>query len=302
MDFVKYQHIERIGTEEVEGLLIGKCYVFYKIDGTNGQVYLNQDGAVECGSRKQILNAENTNQGFWNHVQETPAYAEYLAKYPTHKLFGEWLVPHSLKTYRETAWRNFYVFDVVTVDDQNGGQYLTYEEYSVLLDKFGIKYIPPICTMENPTVDRLVALLDKTGEFLVKDGCGLGEGIVIKNYQYRNQFGRQIWGKIVRTEFKEAHVKEMGVPNLLVEPEIEKKIVDKYITSALVEKELNKIKTDAGHWESKYIPRLLETVFYCLMTEEAYNFVKEFKMPTIDSKRLKNYCILRTKELATNVF
>ena len=32
MDFRKYQHIERFGTTEVDGIELGKCYVFPKID------------------------------------------------------------------------------------------------------------------------------------------------------------------------------------------------------------------------------------------------------------------------------
>jgi hypothetical protein len=34
-DFVKYQHIERYGVDEVNGIDIGTCYIFPKIDGTN---------------------------------------------------------------------------------------------------------------------------------------------------------------------------------------------------------------------------------------------------------------------------
>ena len=35
---------------------------------------------------------------------------------PGCRFFGEWLVPHSLKTYREDAWRDFYIFDVMKDD------------------------------------------------------------------------------------------------------------------------------------------------------------------------------------------
>jgi hypothetical protein len=38
MSFKKYQHIERYGTDEVEGIDAGLCYVFYKIDGTNSSI------------------------------------------------------------------------------------------------------------------------------------------------------------------------------------------------------------------------------------------------------------------------
>lgn len=35
MEFKEYQHIQKLGTSEVDGILNGKCYISYKIDGTN---------------------------------------------------------------------------------------------------------------------------------------------------------------------------------------------------------------------------------------------------------------------------
>lgn len=39
MNYKKYQHIEKLGTSEVEGILKGKCHLFYKIDGTNSSIF-----------------------------------------------------------------------------------------------------------------------------------------------------------------------------------------------------------------------------------------------------------------------
>ena len=35
MQYKSYQHIEKLGRDEVEGILKGKCYIQPKIDGTN---------------------------------------------------------------------------------------------------------------------------------------------------------------------------------------------------------------------------------------------------------------------------
>ena len=40
--FHKYMHLERFGTDEVDGIEFGQTYVFPKLDGTNGQVWLNE--------------------------------------------------------------------------------------------------------------------------------------------------------------------------------------------------------------------------------------------------------------------
>ena len=43
MNFKKYQHIEKLGTTEVEGILEGQVSLFYKIDGTNSCIFLKDD-------------------------------------------------------------------------------------------------------------------------------------------------------------------------------------------------------------------------------------------------------------------
>lgn len=42
MKFNKYMHIERFGADEVEDIEFGECYIFYKIDGTNGSVWMDE--------------------------------------------------------------------------------------------------------------------------------------------------------------------------------------------------------------------------------------------------------------------
>ena len=55
-------------------------------------------------------------------------------------------------------------------------------------------------------------------------------------------------------------------------------------------------------WSSKYIPRLLQETFYDLIKEESWDFVKEFKFPTINFKTLQTLCILRIKEIRPELF
>lgn len=109
--FKKYQHLERFGNTEVSQIELGECYVFPKIDGTNASVWIT-DGVIMAGSRTRELSIESDNAGFYAWVIEQDNIKRYLNQNPTHRLFGEWLVPHSLKTYRQNAWRKFYVFDV----------------------------------------------------------------------------------------------------------------------------------------------------------------------------------------------
>ena len=252
MEFLKYQHLERFGTTETNGIEFGMCYVFPKIDGTNSQLWF-ADGFLLAGSRNRKLEIENDNAGFYNWATNQVRFYNFFAKYPNLRLYGEWLVPHTLKTYEKTAWNNFYVFDVMY-----GENYLDYETYKILLEEFEIEYIPPICKVQNPTYERLINQLEKNG-YLIEDGKGTGEGIVIKNYNYKNKFGCVTWAKIVKSEFKAKHAK-CDVTEIKENKIIEEVIVNKFVTVALVEKEFAKIETESG-WTSKQIPRLLNTIF-----------------------------------------
>lgn len=307
MEFQKYQHLERFGTDEVANIEIGECYVFPKIDGTNASVWLN-DGKICAGSRKRELSLESDNAGFYAWAVQQVRLHKYLTENPTHRLFGEWLVPHSLQTYKKDAWRRFYVFDVcvdkaedeILHDGDSKLKHLHYLEYKPLLEAHNIDYINPIAVIRNGSYEQFVNQL-KNNVFMIEDGKGVGEGVVIKNYDYKNKYGRQTWAKIVTSEFKEQHAKVMGAPTVDGKKLIEEEITEKYVTTALIEKELSKIQNEDG-WSSRMIPRLLNTVYHSLVTEETWNFVKENKNPTIDFKRLQFFTTNKIKQVKPEIF
>lgn len=300
MNFRKYQHVERYGTAEVEGIEAGTCFIFPKIDGTNASVWLGEDGEIHAGSRKRELGIHDDNAGFMNTIIKDERIRAFLTDNPSMRLFGEWLVPHSLKTYRDTAWRKFYVFDVCIDEGEEGLKYLPYEYYSMLLARYGIEYISPIRIIRNGSLDNFIKCLDEN-TYLIKDGEGCGEGIVIKNYEYRNKYGRQTWAKIVTSEFKEKHRKEMGAP--VTEADlVEARIVDKYVTEAFVEKEYAKIVTENDGWSSRMIPQLLSRVYHELICEEMWNILKAFKSPTVNFKVLNNFTIAKIKSVKPELF
>jgi hypothetical protein len=301
MSFIKYQHLERYGNTEVEGIEVGTCYVFPKLDGTNGSVWLDPSKPFGekfcCGSRNRELSLDNDNAGFMKAMFDDDAVVPYIYQNQSHVLYGEWLVPHTLKTYNDDAWRKFYVFDVF---DRKKERLLSYDEYSEGLVAAGINVIAPIAIIKNGTETHFTECLSKA-HYLVKDGEGSGEGVVIKNYDYQNKYGRQTWAKIVTNEFKAKHHITMGAPVVGCEI-VEEKIAAKYVTQALVDKVEAKIVNEMGGWSSKYIPRLINTVWYDVVTEETWNFVKEFKNPKVDFKVLSHYVTAKIKELKKELF
>ena len=94
----------------------------------------------------------------------------------------------------------------------------------------------------------------------------------------------------------------MGHPVKEGKKMIEEEIAAKYITTALCEKVLSKIETEENGWSSKFIPRLLNTIYYDLIKEESWNFIKEFKNPTINYKTLIHFVTIEIKFKLQKVF
>ncbi|MEO6901592.1 MAG: RNA ligase family protein [Bacteroidia bacterium] len=299
MDFKRYMHLERFGTTEVQNIELGKVYVFPKIDGTNASVWLNNKGEIQSGSRKCHLSENSDNAGFYNWVIKQHNILEYLKENPTHRLFGEWLVPHSLKTYRQDAWRKFYVFDVA-IDNEDENDYLHYDFYKPLLESKGISYITPICIINNASYEQLINQLMKN-TFLIEDGKGYGEGIVIKNYDFKNKFGKNIFAKIVTSEFKEKHKEVMGASEINGKQMVEEEIAKEFVTTALIEKVYSKIENESG-FSGRNIPELLNTVFYDVIKEDSWQFIKKHKNPTINFKTLQHFIFAEIKLKKPNIF
>lgn len=290
MEFIKYPSLVRLGNTEVEGILEGQCHVFPKIDGTNASVW--HDGTeIQAGSRNRHLSLEADNAGFLAHVRDNEALNHFFYKHPTLRLYGEWLVPHALKTYRDEAWRKFYIFDVM-----DGERFLPYDEYKEILDIHDdLDYLPSFVSVKDPREERLYNYLE-ANNFLIKDGEGIGEGIVIKNYDFVNKYGRVTWAKLVSSEFNETKFKTYGPSEVNETSYVEEKIAREFTTTALVEKTVAKILNDKDDgWSAKDIPRLLNTVFYDIVNEDMWDIIKKYKQPTIDFRRLMRYVIAEIK-------
>jgi hypothetical protein len=307
MKFNKYQHVERWGNSEVRDIEFGECHIFPKLDGTYASAWM-QDGVLCAGSRNRKLAVGADNAGFLAYMSNNFPVASLLTDRPDWHLYGEWLVPHALKGYADEAWNKFYVFDVLfelhpgDEDMEADYTYVEYDEYMPVLRDMGIEFVPRIAKLIRPTYQE-VSDLAKTDRFLLRDDFeGCGEGVVVKNYEFNNKYGRRTWAKIVNEEFKE-NKGNPGPPGTPKErPMVEGAIADKYVTKALCDKVKAKIENEVGDWSSKYIGRLLQTVFYDIVREESWSFVKEHKFPIIDFKTLRSLINDRVKRNMPELF
>jgi len=276
----RYQHVERLGSKNVEGLLDTRPLVIQeKIDGANLTVAMGPEGEAIC-SRRQLLSARGIPPtGFRGAVEYVLAHkgiTQLLQDKPNWILRGEWLVHHTLN-YSAESWNKFYVFDIQDAD--NNMAYIPVWDYSETLNAYEILTVPllKIYDIEDPHVgvEDLLSLADMQSPL----GAEKREGVVIKNYNFVNKFGRTQWGKLVLAEFQEEH-KSNGCTK---KDPIETRFVVQCISDTLVEKTMAKIEDlHEAPFTAKNIGELLGRVWHDAFVEELWDFVNKNKVNNFD--------------------
>jgi hypothetical protein len=276
-NYRSYTHLEKLGKDEVKGILTGKVSIFSKIDGTNGCIW-SEDNEFCAGSRKRKLYVTKDNAAFYEYMASTDnsevvALREYCVKHPNYIIYGEWLgipgskMPGSIKRYLR---QGFFVFDVY---DEETGRYLSYDEYYPEIHSFYQNVIPRIVELENPTITDIEKYIDSCDYNLLEREAG--EGITIKNYDFRDKYGNIQIAKIVRSEFYDKKNK----PKKLQE-DTEHVFIEECCTNALIDKELNKVLNllNLDRFEKqngKVIGMTLNAVYEAIMTEEFFDFYRK---------------------------
>lgn len=270
--FTPYQHIERFPSEETDGITQGEVHIYPKLDGTNSSIWVENDNGeyVLCaGSRNRKLSLDYDNQGFYKYALTQSKYKEYLVQHPEYIIYGEFLVPHTIKDYDIKAWNQFYVFDVY---DTENHRWIPYNEYMMELKDYGFNIIPPLAVVTNPelTPEEISKYLESNHYLLVSDKI-LGEGIVIKNYAYQNRYGRQTWGKVVMPSFKDNSRAKFkgGAPKT-----IEDEIIGKYLTEGAVHHEVLKFIDEYGRINGPNYKKMLGLVWYGWMQDHWWDIIR----------------------------
>jgi hypothetical protein len=209
--------------------------------------------------------------------------------YPEANIFGEWLVKHNIK-YKPEAYNKFYVYDVYS---RKINRFIPLPAVRQCFHNVDINIVIDV-SFENPSIDVIDSWM-KIGGHLCPEGES-GEGIVLKNYDYQNRFGRLAFAKIVNNHFPaRPKVKKVVLTTL------EERIAEKFLTVELFNKTKAKIINDNGGWSDKYIPKLLGMIWHDVVVEETWQILKEHKNPVIDFKALRKACEERTKTMLFDV-
>lgn len=297
-EFKKYEKVHRFDhIDEVDGILNGECYIFEKLDGANASVWADfEERKIYLASRNQIVSswefgAEEITGEFWGFPQYIlkSDIINFLLAHPWIRLYGEWLVKHTV-VYPSEVLNNFYVFDVEDMDTEQTLHYLQWKEK---IQEYQIKFIEPFTVLTNPSIKDIEDGLGRTNYGAIPQG----EGLVVKNYNFVNKYGRQVYAKMVTKEFKEMNARVFGGP--IPREAIEMKIASVYCTLERVAKILGKIEDSKGEKPNiEDMGRLLGTVYNDIITEEMWTILKKFKNPTIDFHKLQR----EITELAKNHF
>lgn len=281
MTFKKYPKIHRLGKEETEGILQGEIHVQEKIDGANVSIWIDKRGEIACGSRNREL-SEGFN-GFVDYVKKHEGIHKLLQDNPTYRLYGEWLVRHTI-SYKETNYNQFYLFDITEIGDgEEPEEFFPIEKVHAIAEQYNIltpEYHGKFKDVDLVFLDKFVGT-SKLGE--------KGEGVVIKNMAHTDKFGNHCYAKIVTQEFKEDNGITFGGNNKHSDTYWEMYIVNKYMTLARVEKVMHKIQQTLDEpLDLEHIPRITMSAYYDLLQEEVWEFSK--KVDVISFKKLKMLC------------
>lgn len=295
--FSHYQHIQRYGEEEVAEIFKGTTYIFPKLDGEQRQI---------C--RKN--NEDNIELQIYTHegpiaipdilgsdiLLDDDKLISFFYDYPEWHLFGEWLVPKEIK-YEDEAIYKFYVFDVAKkvgkyTDGSTRWEYMNYEGYSRLLDDYDIDYIPCVKVLHNGSIADILDRPELSKYHTL--GGMLGEGVVIKNYDYTG-LHKQVWAKVVWREY-EGLKNDLGVcktkwREIETNLPVEERIIRDYLTAPYIKKEFYKFRDNGVKYdESRKVEIFLNMIFKSLVEEEGWHMIKRYKYPTIDYTELRELC------------
>ncbi|MBP3867417.1 MAG: RNA ligase family protein [Eggerthellaceae bacterium] len=300
--YKKYLHVERLGTEECEGLLENEAvYVTAKVDGSNGCVFWDEtSGEVRAGSRNFVLSDDEDNAYFheWlkSGAEEACLLRAYCEQNPERVVYGEWMgrdkFVGAFKAYDKAAKGTLIIFDVF---DEESGEFVPEEQWRTELAEAGLgpHFVKLLAVLDHPSEADVLAIAE--GNDFLLEGTGMvGEGVVCKVPGWKNKFGRTAYGKIVLEEFKKQ--RKSAVESVAVEPDI----VAAFVTDAEIEKTMAKVCTMAGadafDAGSRKMMGMLSSFCWKDLLSECPNWVKKFKNPKVDFGVLSGLCAKRVKE------
>lgn len=281
MEQKKYMSIVRLGHRSTEDVLNegDRIVIQEKLDGANASFRLGEDGKVYSYSRNLELNEDNNLGGFYQWVQENvdPKSLVDSAIY-----FGEWTNPHKVKY--PSYQKQFFLYDIYDTETK---RYIGFNLVKAQSEKLGLNLIPVFYEGEYKSFEHLESFIGVTLVGGQLNGKEMGEGIVVKNADYTDRFGNQIFVKLVVDEFRE--VQKQKAPRDPNRPKsLEQEFVETTVTEARIDKLLHKL-VDEGVLDERWgiedmgviLKNMGSRVLEDIMKEECDMLPKDYDMKMI---------------------
>lgn len=205
-----------------------------KIDGANASFqYDTELDEIKAFSRNSPLSLSNNLRGFWEWTQKLNK--ELFKQYPNLRVFGEWLVSHTIP-YPQDKYYNFYCFDLYNTETE---QYLSQDEVEQFCTDNSLNYTPVFYKGEFISWEHIKTFVGKTAL-----GGEQGEGVVVKNMSRLNDTNLRLpfYTKIVSDEFAETkNLSKMKDTAELESRAKEQELVKTIVTEARVRKLVHKL-------------------------------------------------------------
>lgn len=168
MHFEQFEKIPRLSRD---------CVITEKIDGTNAQVFIGEDGEFRVGSRKRWITPEDDNYGFARWAYE---HREQLEQLGPGRHFGEWWGSGIQRRYG-LDHKRFSLFNVGRWDEGNTPECC---------------HVVPVLyrgIFGTDVIEHILKALEETGS-VASPGFMNPEGLIIYHEAARKMFKKTIIG------------------------------------------------------------------------------------------------------------
>ena len=271
MDIIRY---DKSGTQDI--IKEGDCIsITEKIDGANASFCLDNENSlgISCYSRNQILTEDNRLRGFYDWIVNNIVPIKNKLN-PNYRYIGEWLVSHKV-SYKEDAYYNFYLFSIWNEETE---QYVHDSIVQLEAKRLGLKTPEYFYEGEYISFDHLMSFVGKSNLTLQPN---TGEGVVVKNVNYIDRFGKQVFVKLVSEKF--AEVQKQKLPKNPNKDNVFVMAIKSVLTKARVEKLLYKlldeqlITEDYGIEDIGTLLKLLGNRVYEDIHKEEFETIKDIE-------------------------
>lgn len=231
----KYIDIIRYGKTSTQGVIQPGDIISIteKVDGANASFTIDEDNplGVSCYSRRLPLTIGNTLQGFYGWVMDNIVPIKDKLN-PNYRYIGEWTCPHKIK-YKEEYTKTFLLFSIW---DENKEQYLSDEIVQQEAKRLELQTVEYFYYGEFISYEHMSSFIGKSN---ITDEPDTGEGIVVKNVNYFDKHGKQIFVKLVSERFAELQPQKAPKNPNVFEKEVA--VIKTVLTKPRVDKLLHKL-------------------------------------------------------------